>query len=345
MMALTPRADAKRILALSANVPATDDYDLLDLDSEFEDIKHEIRASEYRDYLEWHSIRAASVEGLINGICAIRPHILHFSGHGDRGELVLSKSGGRPRALKHTDLAEIVDALDGESLEILFLNACYSAIDLDQLNLSSVKAVVAMRDSIRDLYARKFAVAFYYALGSGRSVDVAVKAGQQILKCAKSGQQSIPDLIGRENPENYEPYLPVLRSGDDDLLQEVRLTPPESMTETAGYRYALLEVGPGWEKIAPEQIVNRRVRFEAEGSELVARVHQTRAGLQFKCYVEVPGDPPFLDELAATMSGVGWADPRPDGRYPNRFWFLVDDERAAPSAEGFINNYLRWTPV
>jgi CHAT domain len=336
------RDDAKRILAVSATTPASNEYEFLDTDMAFKEIKHEIRASEYRDYLEWHSLRAATREGLIKGTDEIKPHILYFSGHGEEGELVLRDAHGRPEKLKHSDLARILAGPGGRNLEILFLSACFSAVRLDQLGFGRAGTIVGMRRDIPELYARKFAIAFFFALGNGDSIDEAFAQGKLMLEESAPGKEKIPKLIPLDDPERAKPYLPIAHHGGGVTLEEVRIRPPETMKPVDGYRYYLLEVGPGREQPPTDQIRNRRVSFEPEGDDLVARVHQTVTGLQFKCYVVVPEEAPEPGELTAAMADARWEDPSQDRRYPNRIWFLLADQERARTIEGYINNYLPW---
>lgn len=108
-----------------------------------------------------------------------RPKILHFSGHGDEGVLVLENDDGTTATINGEVLAEILEVYG--DLECLFLHACYTE-SVAQACAKHVGVVIGSTDAIDDETAPKFTYAFYQALANGRPYENAFRAGQVEVK-------------------------------------------------------------------------------------------------------------------------------------------------------------------
>jgi hypothetical protein len=83
-----------KILFLAANPKASTP---LRLDEEIRQIQEKIRAAEFRDSFELQSRWAVRPLDLLQAFNEVRPHVVHFSGHGTcKAELVLEDDAGRP---------------------------------------------------------------------------------------------------------------------------------------------------------------------------------------------------------------------------------------------------------
>jgi hypothetical protein len=150
------------------------------------------------DDVTWDEIRQAIAEH--------RPHIFHFSGHGERDALWLAKSDPAIRdeikkivityrrdddALKRylEPIANIRDLFDVEEKpQLVVLDACASDTPVAELQpmvahvlVGVVPAVVAMRYEIGDPSAQRFAVALYQQIVHGRPLDEAVQLARYQL--------------------------------------------------------------------------------------------------------------------------------------------------------------------
>ncbi len=104
---------------------------------------------------------AADLDTLIEGLNDLRPQIVHFSGHGHKGGIVVDNPVGKKRSAKTMSFRLFSSAISATDVppEIIVLNACKSA-GARKAFLPPAKIVIVMRDSIGDLAAIAFATKF-----------------------------------------------------------------------------------------------------------------------------------------------------------------------------------------
>lgn len=180
---------AKKILILAANPKNTSP---LRLDQEVRDIQEELqraRQSEFSLEQRW-AVRSRDVYRAIQDI---KPQIIHFSGHGaENGGLALEDEAGQTRLTTPEALEKLFE-LFADQVECVVLNACYSGIQADAI-AQHIPYVVGMSQEIGDRAAIEFAVAFYSALGAGRSIEFAYKLGCAAIELAGIAESAIPVL-------------------------------------------------------------------------------------------------------------------------------------------------------
>lgn len=194
-----------RILAVASD-PAK--LPILDLERELQNIQSAVRE---RPTIEVDVVWNPSLAELRAEIQRVRPHILHFMGHGrfdeevGQGLLALTQSNGEAQPATGEAL-ELADAT--RELCLVVLNTCYSGAIPDQpshdiydgvassLVKAGVPAVVAMQYPISDKAAIDFSTGFYRAIAQGAAVETAVGMGRQAIQGAdkSSGEWAIPVL-------------------------------------------------------------------------------------------------------------------------------------------------------
>jgi hypothetical protein len=210
------------ILFLAANPSRSSP---LALDQECAAIERELRMAVHRDDFEFHSKWAVTVDDMMRHLVELSPTILHFSGHG-AGPGGTSVAGRRdvavPGALAPSGIylqgdrgeAQLVTARAlqmmiasaAASARVVVLNACYSEAQADAV-CSVVDCVVGMAGSIRDDAARSFAVGFYRALGSHRSVGNAVDQAVATLAAKGMPDEVLPRCRARDGVDPYRLVL------------------------------------------------------------------------------------------------------------------------------------------
>jgi hypothetical protein len=155
----------RTILFLAANPLGTD---RLALDEECAAIERELRMTSGRDDFDFRSKWAVSLDELMRHLNELQPTIVHFSGHGGRGELPLGSG------LEETFGAALART------KLVILNACYNHAAAEEL-LPHVACVLGTSHSIRRDAARSFAAGFYRALAENESVAVACQRGGRVL--------------------------------------------------------------------------------------------------------------------------------------------------------------------
>lgn len=141
----------------------------LALDEEIRSLRLAQSSDTVADRLELEYLPAAQPKDVPDLLRKRTPGVLHFSGHGETGELLFQDEYGGLRPVQTADLVEIL-RLAGESVRLVVLSACHSASHAEAL-LAHVDCVVAMRGPIKDTDARRFSVAFYQRLAEGNSVQ------------------------------------------------------------------------------------------------------------------------------------------------------------------------------
>ena len=165
-----PAGQKLKILFLAANPLDTSS---LDLEEELRAIKMEIRGAKYREQIEFIPEVAVRPDDLVRPLRTLTPDIVHFSGHGEEGGIVLLDDGGAARLVSQGALARLLRRRD---VKLLVLNACFSDAQASALP-SAVKTIVGTTDAVDDVAALRFSVAFYRTLADGHSISDAFRDG------------------------------------------------------------------------------------------------------------------------------------------------------------------------
>lgn len=162
-------------------------------------VQQSLRSSKYRDLVETHLRPAASHQDLMDGINDIRPHIVHFSGHGGPGGILMDNgSVGRPEGVElDFELLGRTLAATSEPPSLVVLNAC-ETLDGAEVLLEAVSMVIAMSETISDMAAAVFASQFYAALASAQPVGVAIEQARIKMNAAALDESEAPECVYRE---------------------------------------------------------------------------------------------------------------------------------------------------
>lgn len=156
-----------KLLILAANPRDTDP---LRLGQEVRMIESRIRSSSGASRFDIRSAWAVTADELMYQLNSFKPNIVHFVGHGEMdGEIVLEDESGQSRPVS-PDALRLVFANFRQWLQVVVLNACYSAAQVQSL-AEQVDAVIGMRDAIDDDAAIEFSASLYRAIGFGRTVQ------------------------------------------------------------------------------------------------------------------------------------------------------------------------------
>lgn len=182
-----------RILFLGAN-PATP---LLALDEEAREIESKIRSSEYRSNVKFITKWAVQPDDLLQALNEVKPHIVHYSGHGDvDGKLMLHGSAGALREVSPANINFLFQTMK-DNIRVVLLNSCNSAL-LAEAITDHIDCAIGMPLSIRDDAARYFAASFYRAVGFGRTISNAFDQGVASLGLEGVAMDQMPRLFSRK---------------------------------------------------------------------------------------------------------------------------------------------------
>lgn len=178
------------ILFLAANPSGTTQ---LALDAEARDIQMKLDATPLHG-IEATTRWAVTPDDLLQHLNMLRPTILHFSGHGTGvSGICLHDEKGGCTVVSSSALTRLFAALRG-NIRVVVLNACHSS-EQGQAIAQVIDAVIGMDDTIGDEAARRFAAAFYRALGHGCSVRNAFDQGVAAIALHGLGDESVPHLL------------------------------------------------------------------------------------------------------------------------------------------------------
>jgi rubrerythrin len=200
-----------RILLLAANPW---DTRRISLDEEYRKIEKMLQASGKEDQFELVYAPAANSDDLQQKILKIKPHIVHFSGHGEHEGLCFQAENGDTQFIDTAALTELF-ALFAKDIRCVLLNACYSEAQAEAISLH-IPYVIGMNRAINDKAAVVFASSFYRALFNGESVQFAFDLGRNTLKLEKFPDADIPQLKYR--PAIVPPSAPFLPRNAFDIL-------------------------------------------------------------------------------------------------------------------------------
>ena len=180
-----------KVLFLTANPAGTQP---LQLDEEIRRITTKIRAAEYRDSLELVSRWAVRPDDLLQALLEVKPHVVHFSGHGSPvAELFLLDDRGNPKPVSKEALIHLFRILK-DNVRVVVLNACSSRPQAEAL-AETIDCTIGMNRPIGDEAAIVFAASFYRALGFGRSVREAFELGRVALLLEGIPEDQTPELL------------------------------------------------------------------------------------------------------------------------------------------------------
>jgi len=200
---LTPltRDSLLTVLLVSAS---PDSQIRLRVDKEFRRIIERIRGSRYRDRLRFVQLQAACFDDLRTALMEHEPHVLHFSGHGERsGSLVFERRVDGSNVVPKKSLLRLLKALAG-NLRLVVLNACHSGAIASEIP-PAIGLAIGMSDSITDAAAIDFSVALYEALAFNKSVQTAFDAATAGLD---EDEVELPQLFPVDDPKRLLLLMP-----------------------------------------------------------------------------------------------------------------------------------------
>lgn len=203
-----------KLLILAANPRDTDP---LRLGQEVRMIESKIRSSSGASRFDIRSAWAVTADELMYQLNSFKPNIVHFVGHGEMdGEIILEDESGQSRSVS-PDALRMVFANFRQWLQVIVLNACYSAAQVQSL-AEQADAVIGMRDVIDDKAAIEFSASLYRAIGFGRTVQDAFDQAVAALLIAGLPGDRTPAITHRTG---IDPAKLVL-AGASDLAVAIR---------------------------------------------------------------------------------------------------------------------------
>lgn len=158
------------------------------------DVEDGLKRSNKRDQFVLVPKLAVRVDDLRRGLLDNSPRIVHFSGHGGGPSgIVLEDDQGKAYEVPDEALARLFELCAGQ-IDCVVLNACFSEVQANAI-AKHIPYVIGMNASISDVAATEFAVAFYDALGAGKSIKDAFEFGKNAIALKGIPEDQTPVLI------------------------------------------------------------------------------------------------------------------------------------------------------
>jgi CHAT domain-containing protein len=234
-----------KILFLAAN-PTDADTTALRLDNECREVGTRSRLAE-RDLVELASRWAVRTDDVIQALLEEKPHVVHFSGHGETDGLILEDSQGQSRTVTPAALLSVFRAIP-DNLRLAVFNACDS-LPLAKAAVKALDVAIGMKRPIGDDAAIAFAGALYQGIGFGRTVQESFDLALAALQMAGIPEDSTPRLVVKRGTDAKSLRLVLLESvrparpasGAAALWREklVMLLEAEAIETEAAHRFKL----------------------------------------------------------------------------------------------------------
>lgn len=163
-----------KVLVLQAN---PHDTEVLRLPVEAREIRRKLALQHDNELILAGAVRPSDLQELLQ---QCQPDVVHFSGHGNQGGLlVLEDDKGASAPIPGSALAGIFEATRA-TVKCVVLNSCYSQ-DQAEAIIEKVPCVVGINSEINDEDAIAFAASFYGALGFSSTVQQAFDAACALI--------------------------------------------------------------------------------------------------------------------------------------------------------------------
>jgi hypothetical protein len=175
------------------------------VDEEAREIFERIQEGPYRGRFELFNHAATRPIDLQKLLLFYRPHIVHFSGHGNKKQkLILGGTPGRGKTVDRQGLVELL-ALYNTHLRLVLLNACFTKVQA-RLISGVIDYAVGTGKGIGDKAGVAFAGAFYRALGFGKSIRDAFDSAKAELGLTKMPRTQGIELFVRDGLNELDPF-------------------------------------------------------------------------------------------------------------------------------------------
>lgn len=229
----------KRILFIKANPIDTAD---LRLENEENCIREALERSSDRENFVFETRGAVTVDALLNYLLTLKPNILHISGHGSSDEMLFIE--GEDGYKEEISISKLTNFLTNflDHMECLFLNACHSLKDIDNLS-EEIPYIIGMRQEIPNDTAIDFSTSFYNSYFNGRSVKDSYKVALDRISLRNFDDELIPRFIDNKVVKIVDPSENTDESGPvSDLenklvsLEEIELVKEQNRKKLKFYK-------------------------------------------------------------------------------------------------------------
>ncbi|MGN9906777.1 hypothetical protein ACTMTJ_04390 [Phytohabitans sp. LJ34] len=189
------------VLLFASHVPKETTVDVAEEAREIEMKINDATLAAYVRLKAWQATRPLDLMPMFN---RHKPYMVHFSGHGQPGALIMTGGPDRPEPVP-TDLLVRMFKASADHLRVAFFNVC----DSEEQAVAAARlldVVIGMRGRLPDTMARMFAARVYSSLAFGESMRKAFEQG--LLEVEKFPEaRVVPQLYHRPGVDPHKVVL------------------------------------------------------------------------------------------------------------------------------------------
>ncbi|MEA2337589.1 MAG: hypothetical protein QOE82_1596 [Thermoanaerobaculia bacterium] len=171
---------------------ASDAGSPLDIDGQYAALRRAIKASSRPRAIKLDAVMDVTAATLFKTLRQFSPHVVHFSGHQDGGDILIAGENGSVTVLTDRELAGMVRSLS-ETIRMVILDTCHSQRVAVAIS-NAVDYVFGVESAIYEHDANDFYGTLYQALAAGKSVASATRQARSRLRNRKVPEVQIPRL-------------------------------------------------------------------------------------------------------------------------------------------------------
>jgi len=169
----------------------------LSLDEEYRKIEQAIEKNSNKGEVELVVKLSTRIEDLIEALNHEKPHVVHFSGHGnEQGKLLFTGDNLENMPIAPETLLKLFK-VSKENVKLVFLDACHSHLHAKVLN-QEVDYLIGMNDLINEETATTFASNFYASLASNKTIQASFDQAKVVLEIKHAHEKEIPLLFQKK---------------------------------------------------------------------------------------------------------------------------------------------------
>jgi len=168
-------------------------------------IKRSVAQARFPKSIHFKGIFQVHVNTLFQELNQYTPHVLHFSGKQNGGDILMRTENGDLTTVSDMALAGMFRSLD-RGLQLVIIDTC-SSLRCATTIAKVVPCATGVEGDIYEEDATTFYSAFYQAIASGRSLKDATGQARTALKFGKVSDSEVPQLRSNANVDPGNVFL------------------------------------------------------------------------------------------------------------------------------------------
>ena len=171
----------------------------LDLRGQFRILKRAIATSRQPKAIQMKAVFDVTTSTLFDALNRYAPHVVHFSGKQDAGDILIHTDAGKVTTLSDQEFAGIIRSLDN-TIRLVVVDTCYSLRGAASI-ATAVDFAIGVKSWVYEEDANCYYSTLYQALAAGRSIENASIQASARLTMSGVPKARIPELRYRKGAD------------------------------------------------------------------------------------------------------------------------------------------------